>query len=265
MAAVSDRPQTTRRAIRGVRTLASAQLIFVDLPGVQRPRDLLTQRMAARVGRELEEADRVLLVLAADQRIGGGDRFIAAALAAAHARVSIAVNKIDRTSPQRTAQALLDAEGLGVGEEIFPISARSGAGLDALTAHLCASMPEGEHLFASSTESDQPMALHLAELIREALLRRVYDELPHAAEVIVEEIAPLPSGALLVRALIWVETDSQRAIVVGARGRMVKAIGSAARRTLEGELGSRVHLELTVRTRRGWRSEPSALARLQIE
>lgn len=248
-----------------MRTLASVQLIFVDLPGVQRPRDLLTRRMAARVGRELGEADRVLLLLAADQRIGGGDRFIARTLAQARARVTIALNKIDRSSPEHTAQALLDAERLGVGEEIFPISARTGAGLERLTAHLCASMPEGEHLFAAETASDQPLALQLAELIREALLRRVFDELPHAAEVVVEELQRLPAGVLRIRALIWVETDSQRAIVIGSGGRMVKAVGSAARRTLEAELGARVHLELTVRTRRGWRSEPSALARLQID
>jgi GTP-binding protein Era len=248
-----------------VRTIGEAQLVFVDLPGVQRPRDLLTERMAARVEREVNDSDLVLLVLAADQKIGNGDRFIAAALARARASVIVAVNKIDKTTPERTARALLDAERLGVGEEIFPISARSGAGLEELIAHLRERMPAGEHLFPAEIRSDQPRALQLAELIREALLRRLFAELPHATEVVVEELEPLPSGVLRLGALIWVETDSQRAIVIGARGAMIKAIGSAARRSLEAELGERVHLELSVRTRRHWRREPTALARLQID
>jgi GTP-binding protein Era len=264
VAIVSDRPQTTRRAIRGVRTEGESQLVLVDLPGVQRPRDALTERMAARVRSELEDCDAALLVLNGEQGVGPGDRFIAQALAQASTPVAIAVNKVDRLDRARTAAALQAAGELGVGEEIFPVSARTGAGVEPLVQHLLGLMPSGPLLFAAEQVSDQPLSLQLAELIREAVIRRTFQEVPHAVEVVVEEIEAVRAGLTRLRALIWVESESQKGIVVGAGGRMVKAIGTAARKEIERELGEQVHLDLSVRVRRDWRADEGLLDRLGI-
>lgn len=264
VAIVSDRPQTTRRAIRGVCTLAHSQIVLVDLPGVQRPRDALTRRMAGRVQRELDGADMALLILNGEQGVGPGDRFIAGLLAQVAPRVTIAVNKTDRLDRAGTAAVLAQAGALELDGEIFPISARTGSGVPALAEHLHAAMPEGPFMFAPDERSDQPLGLLLAELVREAAIRRMRQEVPHAIEVVVEEIErPRPSLAR-VRALIWVESDSQKAIVVGARGRMIKAIGTAARGEIERELGCQVHLDLSVRVRRDWRTDEGMLDRLGI-
>lgn len=264
VAIVSDRPQTTRRAVRGVRTQADTQLVFVDLPGVQRPRDLLTERMASTVEEELGGADAALLILNGEQRPGPGDRFIAERLASASAAVTIAVNKIDRLNRTRTAEALIAAEELVPGCEVFPISAWRGSGIEPLIEHLVAQMPEGPFLYPDQERSDQPLQLLLGELIREAAIKRTFDELPHALDVAVEEVQRPRESLVRVRALIWVETESQKRIVIGAGGKMVRAIGTAARRELERELSCQVHLELTVRVRRDWRGEPALLDRLGI-
>jgi GTP-binding protein Era len=264
VAIVSDRPQTTRRAIRGVHTDGDAQLVLVDLPGVQRPRDALTERMAARVRTELDDCDAALLVLSGEQGLGPGDRFIARALAQASAPVAIAVNKVDRLDRSRTAAVLQAVGELGVGEEIFPVSARTGAGVAALVQYLLGLLPAGPFLFAPQDISDQPLSLQLAESIREATIRRTFQEVPHAVEVVVEEIERVREGLTRVRALIWVESESQKGIVVGAGGRMIKAIGTAARKEIERELGRQVHLDLSVRVRRDWRGDEGLLDRLGI-
>ncbi len=344
VAITADRAQTTRRAIRGVRTEGECQIVVVDLPGVQRPRDALTARMARRVREELEGADAALLVLNGEQGVGPGDRFIARALrewrtrpaphaaprpaphaadhsttrpaphAADHSTtrpaphptdhstphpvhhplVAIAVNKVDRLSRASTLEALRAAAGLELDGEVFPISARTGEGVGELVAHLAALMPEGPFLFAADTHSDQPSQMLAAEMIREAAIRRTFQELPHALEVVVEEWTdrraanrsqsgrpigerPKPGDTRLrrespfgpaqevrVRALIWVESASQKGIVIGAQGRMVRAIGSAARRELQRELGCRVHLDLSVRVRRNWRGDEGLLDGLGI-
>jgi GTP-binding protein Era len=264
VAIVSDRPQTTRRAIRGVRSEGDCQLVLVDLPGVQRPRDELTTRMAARVQQELADADVALLVLNGEQGVGPGDRYIAATLAGAKVPVTIALNKVDRLSRGATAAALEDAASLEVAEELFPISARTGAGVAALVAHLSARMPEGPFMFAEQAISDQPEAILLAELVREAVIKRTFQEVPHAVEVVVEEVEQPRPGLTRVRALIWVESASQKGILIGAHGRMIKAIGTAARRELQRALGEQVHLDLSVRVRRDWRGDEDLLDRLGI-
>lgn len=264
VAIVSDRPQTTRRAIRGVRSDGECQLVLVDLPGVQRPRDELTTRMAARVQQELTDADVALLVLNGEQGVGPGDRYIAATLAGADVPVTIALNKIDRLSRGATATALEDAAALDVAEELFPISARTGSGVAALIEHLSACMPEGPFMFGEQTTSDQSEAVLLAELVREAVIKRTFQEIPHAVEVVVEEIEQPRPGLTRVRALIWVESASQKGILIGARGHMIKAIGSAARRELQRVLGEQVHLDLSVRIRRDWRGDEGLLDRLGI-
>ncbi len=274
VAIVSDRAQTTRRAIRGVRTEGEHQLVLVDLPGVQRPRDVLTTRMARRVREELAGADAALLVLSGEQGVGPGDRFIAHALgglgptptlpAPVPTPTAIAVNKVDRLSRAGTLEALRGAAALGLEGEVFPVSARTGEGVGELVAHLAALMPEGPFLFAPDQRSDQPPQLLAAELIREAAIRRTFQELPHAVEVVVEELERVRADLTRVRALIWVESASQKGIVIGAQGRMIGAIGSAARRELQRELGCRVHLDLSVRVRRDWRGDEGLLDRLGI-
>jgi GTPase len=264
VAIVSDKPQTTRRAIRGVATSEHAQVVLVDLPGVQRPRDALTERMQRRVEAELGESDAALFVISGEEGVGPGDRWIAGVLSAGDVPVVLAVNKVDRLDRPRTVQVLSDAAELDVAEEIFPISARTGRGVAELRAHLAGLMPEGDFLFPPDERSDQPLDVMLAELVREQVLKRTFQEVPHAVEVVVDELED--RGELtVVRALVWVEAESQKGILIGAGGRMIKSVGTAARRELERELGTRVHLDLSVRVRRGWRADEALLDRLGIE
>ena len=265
VAIVSDKPQTTRRAIRGIAMRGDAQLVLVDLPGVQRPRDALTQRMQSRVERELVDADAAVLLLNGEQGIGPGDRFIAGALGRAGVPVAIAVNKVDRLDGAHTLAALAGAAQLGISEDIFPLSARKGMGVEPLVEHLVALLPESPHLYDVDDPSDQPEAVLLAELIREQILRRTFQEVPHAVEVVVEEIDEQRDDLTRITAFAWVEAESQKGILIGAQGRMIKAIGTAARRELERQLGTHVHLDLSVRVRRGWRGDDSLLDRLGIE
>ncbi len=263
VAIVSDKPQTTRRAIRGVLTRGEAQIVLVDLPGVQRPRDALTERMQRRVEHELGESDAALFVVNAEQGVGPGDRFIAAALRRAGVRVVLALNKVDRLDRARTARGLTEAAELDVADDLFAVSARTGEGVAALVEHLAGLVPEGPLLFDPGDRSDQPLEVQLAELVREQVLRRTFQEVPHAVEVVVDDVERR-DDLTIVRAHAWVEADSQKGILIGAGGRMIKAVGTAARRELERELGTRVHLDLSVRVRR-WRADDALLDRLGIE
>jgi GTPase len=265
VAIVSDKPQTTRREIRGIATGDDWQLVLVDLPGVQRPRDALTERMQAQVERALGDADAVLLVLNGEQRAGPGDRFIARAVRNAGLPVVIALNKIDRLDQGRTLAALSEAADLDLDAEVFPISALTGDGVPELEEHLVSLLPEGPLLYPSDEKSDLPERVRLAELVREQVLRRTREELPHAVEVEIDELEQRDDGLLVVRARVWAETESQKRILVGADGRMVKAVGTAARREIERATGRRVHLDLNVRVRKGWRRDEGLLDRLGIE
>ena len=265
IAIVSDKPQTTRRAIRGVVTAPDRfQLVLTDLPGVQRPRDELTERMQRRVESELKEADAALFVINGEQGVGPGERFIAETLAGSPVPVVIALNKVDRLDRPRTVVALSAAAELGLDEaEVFPVSARTGHGVPALVDHLAGLLPEGPFYFPPDEFSDQQEHVMLAELVREQVLNRTRQEVPHSVEVQVDEIHH-QRELVVVRAFLWVETESQKGILIGAHGRMIKAIGMAARRELERELGARVHLDLSVRVRRSWRGDETLLDRLGI-
>jgi GTPase len=265
VAIVSDKPQTTRREIRGIATGPDWQLVLVDLPGVQRPRDPLTERMQRRVESALADSDAVLFVLNGEQQIGPGDRFIAAAIANVGVPAVTVLNKIDLLDRPRTVTALDAAARLGVDGEIFPISARSGAGLDPLVEQLVTLLPEGPFLYPPEDQSDQPEQVRIAELVREQVLLRTREELPHAVEVEVDELEEREDGLLVVRARVWAETESQKGILVGSGGRMVKAVGTAARKEIERLLDRHVHLELHVRVRKGWRRDEALLDRLGIE
>ncbi len=263
VAIVSDKPQTTRRAIRGVATGPDWQLVLVDLPGVQRPRDALTARMQRRVEHELEDADACLFMVNAQEGIGPGDRFIARLLASAPVPVLIAVNKIDRADHAAVAATLQTAEELDVAEEIFPVSARTGSGMRALVDQLVSRLPEGPFYFEPRQITDQPEHVVLAELVREQVLSRTREEVPHSVEVVVEGIEH--GDPVRIEAVILAETESQKRILIGAGGQMVKSIGIAGRRAIERELGARVHLDLRVRVRRHWRADEHLLDRLGIE
>jgi GTPase len=265
VAIASNRPQTTRRAIRGIVTREDWQLVLVDLPGVQRPRDPLTARMQKRMERELADSDAALFMLNGDQQIGPGDRFIAEAMKRSGLPVVTAVNKVDLLSRARVLDALTAAAELGVEGEIFPVSARTGEGVPEVLEALVATLPEGPLLYPPEEHTDLPVPVRIAELIREQVLARMRDELPHAVEVEVDEIEERDDGLHLVVARMWAETESQKAILIGARGSMVRAIGTAARREIEKLLGARVHLDLSVRVRKGWRGDEALLDRLGIE
>jgi len=265
VAIVSDKPQTTRREIRGVATGDDWQLVLVDLPGVQRPRDALTERMQRQVERALADADAALFVLNGEQEIGAGDRFIADALKRSGVPTVTVLNKVDRLDRPRTVRALSDAAELGVAGELFPISAKSGAGVGPVVEELVSLVPEGPFMYPPDERSDLSLELQLAELVREQVLLRTREELPHSVEVEVDEIEEREDGLLVVRARVWAETESQKGILVGSGGRMVRAIGTAARKEIEGLTGRRVHLDLNVRVRKGWRRDEGLLDRLGIE
>jgi GTPase len=273
VAITSDRPQTTRRAARGIATDPEAgwQMVLIDLPGVQRPRDRLTQRMQRRVEQELAESDAALLVVNAEQGVGPGDRFIAKALLRAQEQggprtpVICAVNKVDRLRAPETAAVLADAAELEPVDEIFPISARTGEGLEALAAHLGGLLPAGPALYGPGELTDRPSEVHLAELVREQVLRRTREEVPHAVEVFITDVSEREDGLREVHAQIWAESESQKGILIGKGGRMVREIGTAARKELERELGAQVFLDLEVRVRERWRRDDGLLDRLGIE
>ena len=273
VAIVSDRPQTTRRAVRGIATdpAGAWQLILVDLPGVQRPRDRLTQRMQRRVEHELADADVVLLLVNAEQGVGPGDRFIANAILGARsgndagAPVVCAVNKIDRVGPGEITAVLAAVGELKAVDEVFPVSARSGEGLAELTARLAELVPEGPLLYPPEDRTDRPSELHLAELIREQVLKRTREEIPHAVEVVVTDVGERDDGLRDVKAQVWVENESQKGILIGKGGRMIREIGTGARGEVERELGGQVFLDLEVRVRDRWRRDDGALDRLGIE
>jgi GTP-binding protein Era len=265
VAIVSDKPQTTRRAIRGVASGPEWQLVLVDLPGVQRPRDPLTARMQARMQRELEDSDVALFVLNAEQKPGPGDEFIASAIREVGLPAVTALNKIDRLSRPGIAQALTAAAELDVQGDLFPVSAKTGEGMGELVEHLVSLLPEGPFFYPPEEHTDLSQTVQLAELIREQVLVRTREELPHAAEVEIDEIEERDDGLLVISARVWAETESQKGILIGAGGRMVRAIGSAAREEIEAALGRRVHLDLSIRVRKGWRRDEALLDRLGID
>ena len=259
VAIVSDKPQTTRRRISAVVNGEGHQLVLVDLPGFQRPRDALTERMQRTVDQALEEVDGFLFVLGADERIGAGDRFVAERVFAAGPPVVVALNKVDRLRPAQIAQTISQAAELGEFHALHPVSALRGEGIEALRADLMALLPDGPAYFGAGEVTDLPLEARVAELVREQALALTREEIPHAISVEVDEIE---DGR--VRALVYVETQSQKGIVVGKGGSMIRAIGTQARPGVELLLGRKVFLELVVKVRPRWRRDESVLERLGI-
>ncbi len=259
VAIVSDKPQTTRRRIAGVAHRDGSQLVLVDLPGFQRPRDAMTERMQRTVDRALADVDGVLFVLAGDEHIGPGDRFIAARVFGGEAPVVIALTKVDRLEPPEIARQIEAAAALGDFRSLHPVSARTGDGIDVLTDDLVELLPEGPAYFGERDTSDLPLEARVGELVREKALAATREEVPHAIGVEVEE---LEDG--VVRANLYVETESQKGIVVGKEGRMIKRIGTEARPEIERLVGGPVFLDLRVKVRPKWRRDEQLLERLGI-
>jgi GTPase len=259
VAIVSDKPQTTRRRISGVVNGEGHQLVLVDLPGFQRPRDPLTERMQRTVDQALAEVDGFLFVLAADERTGAGDRFVAERVYAAGPPVVVALNKVDRLRPAQIAETITQVAELGDFHALHPVSALRREGIEPLRADLAALLPEGPAHFGAGEVTDLPLEARVAELVRERALALTREELPHAISVEVDEIE---DGR--VRALVYVETASQKGIVVGKGGSMISAIGTQARPEVELLLGRKVFLELVVKVRPRWRRDESVLERLGI-
>jgi len=277
VAIVSDKPQTTRRRIFGIANGDGYQLVLADLPGFQRPLDALTERMQKTVDASFEEVDAVLFVLSARERIGAGDRFIASKVYALGVPVVIALNKIDRLKAGHIATQMNAAAQLGTGavgktpgkkldpatwgafHALHPVSAKTGDGIEALRDELVGLLPEGPLYFPVEQRTDLSIEHQIAELVREKALWLTRDEVPHAISAEVEDIEEK-----VVRASILVETESQKQIVVGKGGSVVKEIGVRARPEVEALLGRHVFLELKVKVRPRWRRDASTLERLGL-
>jgi GTPase len=265
IAITSSRPQTTRRAIRGVVHRPDAQLVIIDTPGLHRPRTLLGERLDSLARSTLTEVDVIGFCLPAAERIGPGDKYLAAELASIGKTPVVAiVTKTDEAARPQLAAQLSAVSALGEWADVVPVSAVTGFQVDVLADVLVSHLPPGRPLYPAGDLTDEPEQTLVAELIREAILEGVTDELPHSIAVVVEEMGPRADRADLVdvHAVMYVERPSQKAIVLGARGARLKEVGTTARRQIEALLGSRVYLDLRVKVAKDWQRDPGQLRRL---
>jgi GTPase len=266
VAITSSRPQTTRRAIRGIVHRPDAQLIIVDTPGLHRPRTLLGERLDSLVRSTLTEVDVIGFCIPATDPIGPGDKYLAAELTGLAARTPVVaiVTKTDQATPARVAAQLAAVAELGDWADIVPVSAVAHFQLDVLADVLVSHLPAGRPLYPDGELTDEPEQLLVAELIREAVLEGVRDELPHSIAVVVEEMKPREGrGNLIdVYAFMYVERPSQKSIVIGPKGARLKEVGTQARRQIEALLGSQVYLDLRIKVAKNWQRDPKQLRRL---
>ncbi len=263
VAAVSSRPQTTRRRLRAVVHGEGWQAVLIDMPGFQKPADSLTRRMQDAVDGAFADCDAVIFIVNAREAIGGGDRFIAQRLRTGGLPVILAVNKVDGMSPEQIGVAIAQASELVDFVELHPISATDGDGLGALRETIGRALPPGPRYFPDGVVTDQTEEELSAELIREAALQRVRQEVPHAIAVQIDSVEPATVGRI-IRAAILVETESQKGIVVGKGGAMIRAIGETARANLARIFGEPVHTDLVVKVRPKWRRDDAMLDRLGL-
>jgi GTP-binding protein Era len=259
VAIVSDKPQTTRRRIQGIYTTDDAQLVLTDIPGFQKPLDAMTERMQKTVDQAFEDVDAVLFVLDARERIGAGDRFIASRVYSLGVPVVIALNKVDRLKPGHIATQMQTAAQLGDFKALHPVSAKTGDGVGELRQELIELLPEGPLYFPAEQVTDLPVDARIAELVREKALALTKEEVPHA---LTAEVIELEDGRVHVN--LYVETESQKQILIGKSGRMVKEIGTRARPEIEQLLGRKVFLELKVKAVPKWRRNLTMLERLGL-
>jgi len=271
VAIVSDRPQTTRAAIRGVRTTPTSQIVFVDTPGLHRPRTLLGERTNERARATLDEVDVVCVVVEANARYGPGDRFVSSLARGVDTPAILVVNKTDAAGSDAVVDHLATAATeLGEFDAYVPLSALTGEGVDALVMEIEARLEEGPQYFPADMVTDQPETFLAAELVREQLLQVAREELPHSIAVTVEEMEddpgrPSRDDLLRLAVTIRVERDSQKGIVIGRGGEVLKTACTNARRELEALLGTRIHMETRVRVDRDWQRRPQALDRLGFD
>lgn len=266
VAIVSDKPQTTRHRIVGVRNTPAAQMVFVDTPGIHKPLHRMNQRMVDTAVDALRDSDVVVLVVDALERPGSGDEFVVDMLARAKVRPIVALNKIDRVNKPRLLPLMAHYGGVMEARAIVPVSALGGEGVPALEAEIIQALPDGQPLYPDDYLTDQTVRTLAAELVREKVLHHTRDELPYTTAVIIDkfEESPEPGGLTRIYASILVETESQKPIVIGKGGEMIKRIGTEARQDLERLLDGRVHLDLHVKVRGDWRDNARLLDELGV-
>jgi GTPase len=262
VAITSDKPQTTRSAIRGILDAPGAQAVLVDTPGYHKPRTALGERLNEVVREAWSDVDVAVFVVDGRGGVGRGDERVAADLGEAGCPIFCVVNKIDLLSRDGIAAALIAASQLGDFEEFVPLSARTGEGVDTLKRLILEKLPTGPLYYPPGTRSDQPPPVFVAELVREKLLRRTQDELPHSIAVVTADYEERDDGLLEIRANIYVERDSQKGIVIGKGGGTLKAVGSEAREDIETLFGRHVFLDLRVKVEKDWQRRPQSLDRL---
>jgi GTP-binding protein Era len=262
VAITSDKPQTTRSAIRGILDAPGAQAILVDTPGYHKPRTALGDRLNEVVREAWADVDVAIFVVDGRAGVGRGDQRVASDLKAAQRPTFLVLNKIDLLSPQGVAAGLIAASELGDFEEFVPLSARNGEGVDILERLILGRLPAGPRYYPPGTRSDQPPPVFVAELVREKLLRRTDDELPHSIAVVTDDYEERADGLLEIRANIYVERNSQKGIVIGKGGSTLKLVGSEAREEIETLFGRHVFLDLRVKVEKDWQRRPQSLHRL---
>jgi GTP-binding protein Era len=266
VAITSDRPQTTRHAVRGIVHRPDAQLVVVDTPGFHKPRTLLGERLNDVVRTTLGEVDVIGFCVPADEKVGPGDRFIAAELRRLGGQTPLVaiVTKTDAVPRDTVGQRLVEVARLGDWTDVVPTSALDGFQVDLLVDLLVATLPEGPALYPDGNLTDEPERVMVAELVREAALVGVRDELPHSIAVVVEEMRPRDGRADLIdiEAVMYVERDSQKAIVIGTGGSRLRDVGTRARQQIEALLGTKVYLDLRVKVAKDWQRDPKQLRRL---
>ena len=265
VAITSSRPQTTRRLIRGIVHRPDAQLVIMDTPGLHKPRTLLGERLDSLARSALTEVDAIGFCVSASQPVGTGDAYLARELAGVRDVPVVAIlTMTDRASRQEIAQQLVAVEGLGQWADIVPVSAVTGFGLDVLAEVLIDKLPPGRPLYPDGELTDEPEQVMVAELIREAALEGVRDELPHSIAVVVEEMGPRPGRPDLtdVHALMYLERPSQKPIVIGPQGARLQSVGRRARHRIEALLGTKVYLDLHIKIAKDWQRDPKQLRRL---
>lgn len=266
VAITSERPQTTRNRIRAVVTTPEAQLIFIDTPGFHKPREVLGEKMNAMVRSTMKDVDVIVFVLDGSTTIGRGDVFIAGELGSVETPVVGVVNKTDLLDEGKVDSQVEVARHLFPFVAVVPVSSKCGANVKRLMEILAGYLPEGPRYFPPETVSDQPEKVLIGELIREKALELTRDEVPHSVAVIVDEVRPREDGRIVdIEAVIYVERESQKGIVIGKGGRLIKEIGTRARQEIEPIVGSKVFLMLRVKVEKNWSKNPEFIRRLEYD
>lgn len=259
IAIMSDKPQTTRNKVQGVRTTAESQIIFIDTPGIHKPKHKLGDFMMKVAENTLKEVDLILFVINAEEGYGRGDEFIIERMKRTKTPVFLIVNKIDRVHPDQLLPLIDEYRGLYPFKEVVPISALEGNNVDTLLEQIEGCLPEGPQFYPADQVTDHPERFIIAELIREKVLHLTREEIPHSIAVVIDLIKRRENGSIYVEATIVVERDSQKGIVIGKRGSLLKEVGKRARKDIEFLLGSQVFLELWVKVQKDWRNKMSQL------